>query len=198
MITSDLRAEYNHTKWGIAARGLFGILIGIIILSRPIASVAALALIIALWALVEGIVAITYAFELRSIVQHWWALLITGLVSVLFGIAALYYYPGLSLAFVVLWVAWWLITAGLMSGYLGYAERRIGLSWGWTLVWAVLAVAAGVLSLIYPGITLAWVLGLLAAFGIIGGIVRLIIAFRMQSFQGNARERGALRVERHA
>lgn len=189
MIADELRAAYNHTKWGVAARGLFGILVGIIILARPIASVAALALVVALWALIEGVVTIVHSFELRPIVQHWWVLLLTGVVSVLFGIAAVYYYPGLSLAFVVFWVAWWLITAGLMSGYLGLMERKIGLSWGWTAVWAIVALVAGVLALMYPGITLAWVLGLLAAFGIVGGIVRLVIAFRMQSFEGDVKRR---------
>src|SRR4029077_18540715 len=106
MIADDLRVAYNRSKWGIALRGLVGILVGIIILTRPIASVAALALVVALWALIEGVVAIVHAFDLRSVVQHWWVLLLTGVVSVLFGIAAVYYYPGLSLAFVVAWVAW--------------------------------------------------------------------------------------------
>ena len=187
MIADDLKAAYNRTKWGVAVRGLFGILVGIIILSRPIASVAALALVVALWSLIEGIVAIVHAFELRSIVQHWWMLLLSGVVSVLFGIAAVYYYPGLSLAFVVIWVAWWLLTAGAMAAYVAFMERKVGISWGWTMAWGILAIVAGVLSLMYPGVTLAWVLGLLAAFGIVGGIVRLVIAFRMQSVQSDVK-----------
>src|SRR5690349_13784920 len=108
MIANDLKAAYNRAKWGIVLRGLLGIVVGILILTRPIASVAALALVVALWALIEGVVAIVHAFELRPLVQHWWVMLLSGLVSVLFGAAALYYYPGLSLAFVVVWVAWWL------------------------------------------------------------------------------------------
>jgi uncharacterized membrane protein HdeD (DUF308 family) len=183
MIADDLRTAYNRSKWGVALRGLLGIVIGILILTRPIASVAALALVVALWALFEGIAAIMHAFELRSIVQHWWVLLLTGIVSVLFGAAALYYYPGLSLSFVVLWVAWWLITAGAIGAFVAFQERKIGLSWGWTLAWGVLAIVAGVMAIMYPGVTLAWILGLLAAFGIVGGIMRLVVAFRMQSFQ---------------
>ncbi len=183
MIADDLRVAYNRSKWGIALRGLVGILVGIIILTRPIASVAALALVVALWALIEGVVAIVHAFDLRSVVQHWWVLLLTGVVSVLFGIAAVYYYPGLSLAFVVAWVAWWLITGGAIGAYAAFMERKAGLSWGGTMAWAVLAIVAGVLALMYPGVTLAWLLGLLAAFGIFGGIMRLVVAFRMGSVQ---------------
>jgi uncharacterized membrane protein HdeD (DUF308 family) len=187
MIADDLRTAYNRTKWGIAARGLFGILVGILILSRPIASVAALALVIALWALVEGVVQIVHAFELRAIVQHWWVLLLTGVVSLLFGIAAIYYYPGLSLAFAVVWVAWWLLTAGVLGVYAAVMERRVGISWGWTMAWGVLAIVAGVLALMYPGVTLAWLISLLAAFGIVGGIFRLIMAFRMHSAEADVK-----------
>jgi uncharacterized membrane protein HdeD (DUF308 family) len=187
MIADDLRSVYNQSKWGIALRGLFGIFVGIIILTRPIASVAALALVVALWALIEGIVAITHAFALRQVVQHWWVLLLTGLVSVLFGIAAIYYYPGLSLAFAVIWVAWWLLTAGALAAYAAFTERKLGLSWGWTMAWAVLTIIAGALALMYPGVTLAWLLGLLAAFGIIGGVMRLFVAFRMQAVQSGVK-----------
>lgn len=187
MIANELRAAYNRTKWGIAVRGLFGILVGIIILTRPLASVAALALVVALWALIEGTVAIMHAFEVRAIVQHWWVLLLSGVVSVLFGAAALYYYPGLSLAFIVLWVTWWLITAGGIAAYIAIMERKVGLSWGWTMAWAVLAVVAGFLAIMYPAGTLASLLGLLAAFGIVGGAMRLVVAFRMQSVQSEVR-----------
>jgi uncharacterized membrane protein HdeD (DUF308 family) len=183
MIAGDVKAAYNRSKWGIALRGLFGIIIGLVILTRPIASVAAVALVVALWAMVEGIIAIMHAFELRATVSHWWLVLLTGVVSALFGVAALYYYPALSLSFVVLWVAWWLLTAGAIAVAVATQERRAGVSWGWTMAFGVLTIAAGILAIVYPGVTLAWLLSLLAAFGIIGGVMRLMIAFRLQSFE---------------
>jgi uncharacterized membrane protein HdeD (DUF308 family) len=184
MIAADLRAVYNRNKWGITLRGLFGIIVGVIILARPFASVAALALVVALWAIVEGTVAIMTAFDMRSTVQHWWLMLLTGIVSVLFGIAAVYYYPGLSLSFIVLWVAWWLLTAGAVAAVVAMQERKVGISWGWTMAFGVLAIVAGVLAIMYPGVTLAWLLSLLAAFGIVGGVMRLLLVFRLQAFEG--------------
>src|SRR5512132_4077260 len=100
---NEIKSLYTAAKWGVLIRGLFGIALGIFIIARPIESVAALALVIAIWALVDGIVNIVHAFELRAIVKHWWALLLSGIVGVLFGIAAFYYYPGLSLSFAVIW-----------------------------------------------------------------------------------------------
>jgi uncharacterized membrane protein HdeD (DUF308 family) len=87
----------------------------------------------------------------------------------------------------VVWVAWWLLTAGAMAAYAALMERKIGLAWGWTMAWGVVAIVAGVLALMYPGVTLAWLLGLLAAFGIIGGVVRLLVAFKMQSVQSEVK-----------
>jgi uncharacterized membrane protein HdeD (DUF308 family) len=48
---------------------------------------------------------------------------------------------------------------------------------------AVLAVVGGVLAFMYPGITLAWLLGLISAFALIGGVVTLMGAWKMQTFE---------------
>ena len=85
---------------------------------------------IALWALVDGIVNVVHAFDLRPVITHWWVPLLSGVVSLLFGAAALYYYPILSLAFAVVWAAWWLISLGVLGVYLAIQERKADVSWG--------------------------------------------------------------------
>jgi len=180
-MTNDIKNLYNRVKWGFVIRGLFGIALGIFIIARPFESVAALALVIAIWALVDGIVTIVHAFEFRPIVKHWWALLLAGIVGVLFGIAAFYYYPALSLSFAVIWTAMWLFTAGIIGLYVAAQERTIGVSWGWTLVWSIIALAGGVFAVMRPGITLAGLISVIAGFGIVGGIALLVAAGRMQS-----------------
>lgn len=180
-MSSEIKKMYNGVKWGLIIRGLFGLALGIFIFARPIESVAALALVIAIWALGDGIVNIVHAFELRPIVKHWWALLLQGIVSVCFGIAAFYYYPGLSLTFAVVWTAMWLFTAGIIGLYVSAQERSMGVSWGWTLVWSLVALAGGVFAVMRPGITLASLISVIAGFGIVGGIALLVAAGRMQS-----------------
>ena len=184
MISDDIKTVYNRSKWALVVRGLFGIALGIFILARPFDSVAALALVIAIWALGDGIVNMVHAFDLRSVAPHWWVMLLSGLVSTLFGIAALYYYPGLSLTFAVIWTALWLITGGVLGAYIAIQERNANLSWGWTMVFSLVALAGGVLAIMYPRITLAGLISLIAAFGIVGGVTLLVGAGKMQSFQG--------------
>lgn len=185
MITDDIKAVYNRGKWALIIRGLFGIALGIFIMARPFDSVAALALVIAIWALGDGIVNIVHSFDLRGVVQHWWVMLLSGVVSVLFGVAALYYYPALSLSFAVIWTALWLITAGILGIYASVQEKRAELSWGWTMAFGVIALAGGVLAVMYPQITLAGLISLIAAFGIVGGVAMLVGAYKLQAFAGD-------------
>jgi uncharacterized membrane protein HdeD (DUF308 family) len=150
-------------------------------------SVVALALVIALWSLFDGIVGIVRSFTLRGIVQHWWVLLLAGIVGVAFGLAALYYFPGLSLTFAVVWTAYWLTITGVMAGYIAWQERSAGLTWGWTMAFAVAAFLAGIIAFMSPAATLATLLGVLAGFAIISGVFLLIAAAKMASVQQNVK-----------
>ncbi|HEX6627529.1 MAG TPA: DUF308 domain-containing protein [Gemmatimonadaceae bacterium] len=182
-MTTEIKSLYNAAKWGVLIRGLFGIALGIFIIARPAESIAALALVIAIWALGDGIVGIVNAFQLRGVVEHWWAMLLSGIIGVAFGIAALYYYPVLSLTFAVYWTSFWLITAGFVGIFVAMQERNMGVSWGWTLTFAVIAIIGGVFAVLRPGITLASLISLIATFGIVGGIALVVGAGRMESFE---------------
>ena len=101
-VLDDVRRVYQRTWWALLLRGLLSLTVGIFIFARPLDSIGVFALVIAFWALFSGLVHVAQAIELRPIVQHWWVLLLSGLVGVGFGIAALFYYPGLSLTFGIL------------------------------------------------------------------------------------------------
>jgi uncharacterized membrane protein HdeD (DUF308 family) len=179
-MTSDTASSlYRHTWWSLVLRGLIALALGIFILARPLDSVAAFALVIAIWALVAGLTQIVYAIELRSAARHWWMLLLSGLVSLGFGVAALVYYPVLSLTFAVIWVAWWLFAVGILGILIGLQERRIGIPWGWTAALGVLGVAAGIYAFIAAPVTLVAIMSLIAAFAILGGVMLLFGAFRL-------------------
>src|SRR5713101_6872548 len=114
-VLDDLKRLYHRTWWALVLRGLLALAVGIFIFARPLDSVAAFALVIAFWAIFLGLVEIVHAFQLRPMVQHWWVILLSGLVGVAFGIAALVYYPTLALTFAVVWVAWWLTLTGILG-----------------------------------------------------------------------------------
>jgi len=180
-ILDDVKRATHRGWWALVLRGLLGIAVGVLIFMRPLDSVAAFALVIAWWALVIGIVDIVRAFELRPIAQHWWLLLLAGVVSVGFGIAALYYYPGLSLTFAVVLFAWWLTFGGAIAVYAAVQQKKLGMAWGWSAVAGALSIVAGVFALLVPPATLAAIMGLIAAYAIVSGTMFLVGAFKLRS-----------------
>jgi uncharacterized membrane protein HdeD (DUF308 family) len=195
MATDLIRSAYRRTWWALVLRGLLALAVGVFILWRPLQSIASLALVVAIWALFAGIVQMVHAFDLRPVYDRWWVLLLSGLVSAAFGVAALAYYPTLSLAFVVVWAAWWLILTGALAVYAAIEERRLGQSWGWTLAFGIVSILAGVIAVMSPPVTLAAIMGLIAGFAIVSGIVLLMGAFRLASLRRDiAGAVGAARV----
>jgi uncharacterized membrane protein HdeD (DUF308 family) len=180
-VLDDLKRLFHRTWWALLLRGLLALAVGVFIFARPLESVAAFALVIAFWALFSGIVDIVHAIELKAAMPRWWVLLLTGLVGVGFGIAALIYYPVLSLTFAVVWVAWWLLFTGILGLYVAFHQRQLGLPWGWSAAFGVLSVAASVFALLAPPVTLAAIMGLIAAFAVVGGIALVWGAYKLRS-----------------
>ena len=183
MIGTEFRTAYNQTKWAVGLRGLLSVAVGVAILARPMESVAALALVIALWSLFDGLVNVMRSFSLRAIAPHWWVVLLSGIVSAAFGVAALYYFPTLSLTFAILWTAYWLTVSGVIAIYIAWMERKAGVPWGWTMAFGIVSVIGGFVAFANPAVTLATLLGLLSGFAIISGIFLIVAAARMGSLQ---------------
>ena len=180
-LTDQIRKAFTRGKWALALRGILSIAIGLLIFARPLGSLAVAALVIAVWALVDGTAALVHAFELRRYVKHWWVLAIAGAVSVAFGIAALYYFPTLSLAVAVAWTTAWLVTLGVLAVLVAMQERRLEMPWGWTMAFGLLTIATGCVAAIYPQNTLATLLALYGVFAILRGIVLLAAVNRLQA-----------------
>ncbi len=188
MPSESVQTAFHRAWWALVIRGLLAIALGVLILVRPLESVAAFALVIAIWAIFGGITEIVHSIDLRNVFSSWWVLLLSGLVSVGFGVAALYYYPGLSLAFAVAWTSFWLMFSGIFGIAVAVSEKRLGLSWGWTLVWGLVAIAVSVFAFMSPPATLAAIMGLIAGFALVSGTVLLIGAFRIRSAVGEFRQ----------
>lgn len=179
MPSDALLHVYHRSRWGLLFRGLIALALGIFIIARPLDSVAAFALVVAIWALVTGIGQIVEGVELRSVRPHWWLLVVGGVVSVAFGVAALYYYPVLSLVFAVLWTAYWLLLSGIFGISIAVQERKIGAPWGWALAFGVISALAGVYAIAAPPVTLFAIIALIAGVAIFGGTLLLVGFFKL-------------------
>lgn len=104
--------------------GLVSIAAGMFAIIRPGATALALLWLIGIWALVRGIGEIVAAIQIRKEVEGEWAIALSGVISVLFGLFVLAR-PGAG-ALAMLWlIAIYAFASGLLKLMLGFKLRRV-------------------------------------------------------------------------
>jgi len=181
MTLEQLRQKHRRTWWLFSLRGTLALGVALLILVRPLDSLAALALIVAMWAIVTGVAEIVHALHVKDSLDSWWIGLAGGMLSVGFGAAALYYYPFLSLAFLVTWAALWLLVSGAFGIYGALQLRRAGLPWRWPFLWGVLGALLSIVAWFNVPATLLAILMLLAVYALLSGIALLAAAWRIRA-----------------
>src|ERR1051325_8253584 len=81
--------------WAVLLRGVAGILFGIATFFAPAISLTVLVLLFGAYALVDGVLALISAVRNRATNEHWWVLLIEGLVGIIAGIVT-FAWPGIT------------------------------------------------------------------------------------------------------
>jgi uncharacterized membrane protein HdeD (DUF308 family) len=172
-------AARNHW-WLFLLRGLLAITFGVLTLWWPGATLIVLMAFIAAYALVDGVVAILSAFRLRTSFDRWWVVLMHGLISAAFGVFA-FIRPALSLWYIVLSVSLWMLVASIAQFLLARVQRLMGVQSVWAIVGGVVSLALAVVAVVFPPVTVAAVLALIAWFSLFAGIVQLVVAFTVRS-----------------
>ena len=112
---------------------------------------------------------------LRHIVaQHWWVMLLRGIVAILFGVIA-FLWPGLTLASLVLLVG----VAFLSDGIASVAAGLRGRFWQSTLI-GVVSILAGLATFFSPGLTAMALLYVIAFWAIVRGVFEILAAIEFR------------------
>jgi uncharacterized membrane protein HdeD (DUF308 family) len=106
----------------LALQGIVSLLAGIVAFFMPGLTMLALLILIAAWAIVGGIFEIVAAIKLRKIIEHEWLLVLTGILSVLFGLA-LIIHPAASAVVLVWWVGGFAVVFGILLVSLAFRVR---------------------------------------------------------------------------
>ncbi|MXQ12705.1 HdeD family acid-resistance protein [Microvirga makkahensis] len=110
-IVSGIRAASRNERWGLLVlEGVLNILVGIVAFLMPGLTVVFFVTLLAVWSLITGVLMIVAAFKLSPAFGRGW-LILSGLVSVLFGVALLI---APLVGAVVL--TWWLGAYALLFG----------------------------------------------------------------------------------
>lgn len=114
----------------------------------------------------------------------WWLVLLRGILMFLCGIISLVW-PGIALLSLVWLFGIYAILDGVTAIVIG-ARTRGEPHWGWTVVQGVVSVLAGLVALIWPGVTALALLFVIAFWAIIMGIGEIGGAFASRKRGSNA------------
>jgi uncharacterized membrane protein HdeD (DUF308 family) len=115
------RADHQYW-WLLLLRGLLGIGVGILALVEPGVVVLALLVYMAIWAIATGLIEIVTAIRLRREIAGEWLLIISGLVSVVFGVVLLAR-PGQSVLALLWLIATFAVVFGVVLVILAFKAR---------------------------------------------------------------------------
>jgi uncharacterized membrane protein HdeD (DUF308 family) len=116
--------------------------------------------------------------DVDSLSRNWWAVLLRGLAGILFGIIT-FIAPAISLAALVLLFGAYAFADGVLA--IVTAIRRRGNDRWWVLlVEGLVGVAAGVLTLLWPGITALALLYVIATWALMTGAFEIAAAIRLR------------------
>jgi uncharacterized membrane protein HdeD (DUF308 family) len=117
--------------------------------------------------------------DVDALVRNWWMIVLRGVAGMLFGIAT-FVAPGISLAALVLLYGAYAFIDGVLAIVSAVRRHTSHDRWGWLLLEGVAGVAAGVMTLMWPGITALVLLYLIAAWALVTGAFAIAAAIRLR------------------
>jgi uncharacterized membrane protein HdeD (DUF308 family) len=117
---------------------------------------------------------------LNTLAQGWWLLLLRGIVWILFGVLA-FMWPGLTLATLVLLYGAFAFADGAVSLWTAFSGhgKPATPTW-WLIVVGLLGIAAGLVTLFYPGLTAVLLVMFIGVWALVHGIFEIIGAIRLR------------------
>jgi uncharacterized membrane protein HdeD (DUF308 family) len=116
--------------------------------------------------------------DVDGLSRNWWAVVLRGVAGVLLGIIT-FVAPALSLTALVLVFGAYAFADGILAIATSLRSRAEG-RWWVLLIEGLIGVAAGLVTLIWPGITALTLLFIIAAWALITGVFEIVAAVRLR------------------
>jgi uncharacterized membrane protein HdeD (DUF308 family) len=157
--------------WVFFILGLITTILGVLVIFHPFAGAFGLAVLIAATLIVSGIADIIGAAQWR----HPWVPILWGVLSIAAGIAALVW-PDITLWALAVLIGIVLIVRGALRTVASIVGRPP--VWGFWLFVGLLELAAGILAMVWPEITIFALAVVIGIDLVIVGVVAMAFAFR--------------------
>jgi uncharacterized membrane protein HdeD (DUF308 family) len=181
----SLSRTLAHNWWVIAARGVLGLVIGLIAFLFPGPTLLSLVGLFALYLVIDGGFAIAAAVRAGTAGKRWGSLTFEGIVGITAGIIAAAM-PGLTVLVFVGLLAAWAIVSGFLELRAAYQLAEDHGRW-WLAIGGVVSLIFGVLLIAAPvfgALVVSWWVG---AYATLFGASMLALAYKLR-----AREHGGL------
>ena len=181
--SNPISAEYAKIAQGAwiwaVVRGALLILFGIIAMVAPISTAIVLAVVIGIFAIIDGIIDLIDAIRHRGTAGVGLRVFL-GVVSLLFGIIILVW-PGKTLGFVVILIAIWSILIGALQivANVGIRKEAPG-AWVWGVVAGAIGLIFGIVVLFNLGIGLVALIWLVGIWAIIFGVALIFLGLQVR------------------
>lgn len=121
---------------------------------------------------------------MKTMTKNWWLFILRGVLAILFGIFVVAW-PGVSVFLLVIFFGAYALVDGIFLIILAFGHRRDRDSRAWLILWGIAGIAAGVVALAWPDITVLAALIVIAAWAFATGIAEVFFAFKAATSIGN-------------
>jgi uncharacterized membrane protein HdeD (DUF308 family) len=119
----------------------------------------------------------------EDLARNWWVLLLRGIVALLFAFFT-FTQPGITLATLVLVFGAFCLAEGALGVWTALSQRE-HVPWGLFLLWGLLGIGVGLMTLFAPGVTALALVFYIAVWAISTGVLEIASAIRLrQAIEG--------------
>jgi uncharacterized membrane protein HdeD (DUF308 family) len=173
--------------WVLLLRGVLGILFGMVACAWPGMVLGTLVFLFGAFAFVDGIFSVYHAFSGRKEHEHWWVLLLEGLLGIAFGMIT-FQAPGITATVLILYIAFWAMATGVLRIILAVRLRKeIEGEW-WMALAGLAGIFFGVSMVARPGAGAIAVLWLIGTWAIVVGVFLVLLSFKVKKAGGKLEE----------
>ncbi|MBO0733076.1 MAG: HdeD family acid-resistance protein [Methylocapsa sp.] len=177
----SLSRTLAHNWWVIAARGVLGLLIGLIAFLFPGPTLLSLVGLFALYLIIDGGFAIAAAVRAGQRGKRWGFLTFEGIVGIVAGVLAAAM-PGLTVLVFVGLLAAWAIVSGVLELRAAYQLTEDHGRW-WLALGGVVSLVFGIALVaapIFGALVVSWWVG---AYATLFGASMLVLAYKLRARQ---------------
>jgi uncharacterized membrane protein HdeD (DUF308 family) len=165
-------------SWGVVlALGIAAVIAGLLALVWPGVTVLALVFVLGVFLLIAGVSEVAWALAERH-TEGWKVILARGIIDLITGIIVLAW-PDITVLALALLLAAWLFIYGAMTLWYAYRHRDQRPHTGHFAVKGAVAIVAGLITVVWPGITVLAIALVIGIALIIYGSIMIALALNL-------------------